>query len=150
MIKVFAPAFFARKDTKSPVIFAIIAMVVNVSLNLLLYKPFGHVGLAMATSASAWVNVLLLYIYLKKRDYFIGDNLLVTRIGKSLVATAGLGVTTYYLSAWATPLIHAGNWDKALGLSVMILASMVVYFSLSALLRIFPRAEIMGFMKRGS
>ena len=65
-IKVLAPGFFSRQDTKTPVRIAIIAMVVNMALNLLLIGPLAHVGLALATSVSAALNATLLYWGLRR------------------------------------------------------------------------------------
>lgn len=68
LIKVLAPAYFARQDTKTPVKIGIIAMVANMVFNLLLVGPFGHVGLAMATTLSAALNALLLWRGLRARS----------------------------------------------------------------------------------
>ncbi|MEL0068308.1 MAG: lipid II flippase MurJ, partial [Gammaproteobacteria bacterium] len=70
LIKVLATAFYARQDTKTPVKIGIIAMLSNIVLNLLLYKPLGHVGLALATSISAILNAGLLYVYLRRNNYY--------------------------------------------------------------------------------
>lgn len=70
LIKVFQPGFFAREDTMTPTIFAGISVVVNVALSLLLFPTFVHVGIAIATSVSAWVNAILLGGTLARRDHF--------------------------------------------------------------------------------
>ncbi|MFC3122142.1 murein biosynthesis integral membrane protein MurJ [Agaribacter flavus] len=61
LVKIFAPAFYSRQDTKTPVKYGIITMVVNMGFNLMFAFPFGYVGLAMATSISGTLNALLLY-----------------------------------------------------------------------------------------
>lgn len=60
-IKVLASAYFSRQDTRTPVRYGIIAMVSNMLLNLLLLIPLAHVGLALATSISAFINAALLW-----------------------------------------------------------------------------------------
>lgn len=60
LVKVLAPAYFAREDTATPFRFACVAVATNVVLNLATFSWFGHVGLAIATTASAWVNAGLL------------------------------------------------------------------------------------------
>ena len=60
LVKVAAPAYFAQQDTSTPFRYAGAAIVTNIALNLALFWWFGHVGLALATSVSAWVNALLL------------------------------------------------------------------------------------------
>ncbi len=72
LIKVLAPGFYARQDMKTPVKIGIIAMVSNMLLNILFVAPLyyfwqiGHVGLALATSASAFINAWLLYRGLRR------------------------------------------------------------------------------------
>lgn len=70
LIKVLAPGYFARKDTRTPVKIGIIAMVSNMGFNLLLVFPLAHAGLALATSLSAWLNAGLLLIGLVRRDAY--------------------------------------------------------------------------------
>ena len=72
LIKVLAPGYYARQDMKTPVKIGIAAMVSNMVLNVLFVFPLmwyfdmGHVGLALATSASAWINAALLYRGLRR------------------------------------------------------------------------------------
>lgn len=60
LVKVSAPAYFARKDTQTPFRIALVAVATNIVLNLATFRWFGHVGLAFATTASACVNAGLL------------------------------------------------------------------------------------------
>ena len=76
-IKILAPGFYARQDTKTPVRIAIKAMAANMLLNVLFVVPMvmynidgPHTGLALATTASAYMNATLLYFTLKKRKIF--------------------------------------------------------------------------------
>ena len=70
VIKVLAPGYFARQDTKTPVSVGIKALVVNMVLNLALIIPLAHVGLALATSLSAALNAALLYLGLRKEGVY--------------------------------------------------------------------------------
>jgi putative peptidoglycan lipid II flippase len=76
LIKVLAPGFFARQDMRTPVRIGVIAMLSNMVLNLLFVVPLhyywqiGHVGLATATSVSAFLNAGLLFIFLRKNGIY--------------------------------------------------------------------------------
>lgn len=70
LIKVLAPGFFARQDTRTPVKIGIIAMVSNMVLNLALILPLAHAGLALATALSAWLNAILLWRGLLKQGAY--------------------------------------------------------------------------------
>jgi len=77
LIKILAPGFYARQDTKTPVRIGIKAMVANMFLNVLFVVPMimlnidgPHTGLALATSASAYLNAGLLYLGLRKQGVY--------------------------------------------------------------------------------
>src|SRR5690606_22215910 len=70
LIKVLAPGYFARQDTRTPVRIGIIAMVANMVFNLMLVWHLRHVGLALATAMSAWLNAALLYRGLKQAGVY--------------------------------------------------------------------------------
>ena len=73
MIKVFSPAYFAREDTKTPMIYATISLVANTlgSIALFfLFRAYGlmpHLGIAVATTLGGWLNAGLLYATLARR-----------------------------------------------------------------------------------
>ena len=70
LVKVLVPGFTSRKDTKTPVRFGIYAMIANMVLNLALFFPLAHAGLALATSLGAFFNAsLLLGRLLKEKVY---------------------------------------------------------------------------------
>lgn len=70
LVKVLAPGYFARQDTKTPVRFGIITLVANMVLNLALVWHFQHVGLALATSLAAFLNAGLLWLGLVRAGHF--------------------------------------------------------------------------------
>ncbi|WP_327195312.1 murein biosynthesis integral membrane protein MurJ [Vibrio mediterranei] len=61
LIKVLAPGYYSRQDTKTPVKYGIVAMVSNMIFNAIFAYFYGYVGLAMATALSAFINMALLY-----------------------------------------------------------------------------------------
>ena len=68
-VKILAVVFFARSDTKTPVIVAFFAMIVNLAFNLILIDKYLHVGLAYATSIASWFNCIVLFLVLKKNKF---------------------------------------------------------------------------------
>jgi len=70
-IKIFAPGFYARQDTSTPVRIGVIAMVANMAMNIVFYlSGFAHVGLALATSFAAFLNAGLLLAGLRREGVF--------------------------------------------------------------------------------
>ena len=66
MIKILVIPFFANEDTKTPIKISLFCMLINLILNLILIREFLHVGLAISTSVSAWINFILLFYILNK------------------------------------------------------------------------------------
>lgn len=92
LIKALAPGFFGRQDTATPVKISVAAMIVNIILNLILMWPFGHVGIALATAISAWLNAGLLAGVLIRRKHFIVDARLMKRLPRIFLASLLMGV----------------------------------------------------------
>lgn len=86
LIKVLAPGFFARQDTKTPVKIGIVAMVVNMLLNFVFYYPLAHAGLALATTLSAFVNSALLYWCLRKAGVLTLERTMFSWLAKVIVS----------------------------------------------------------------
>ncbi len=107
MNKVFSPGYFAREDTKTPMWFAGVGMVVNVVLSLILFPVWHHVGIAIATSVAGWVNSLLLAFVLWRRGHFIPDGRVLRRIVLLLVASLLMGVVVYFGAEFLKPWLHA-------------------------------------------
>lgn len=70
LIRPFTVTFHSRSDTATPVIAMAVAISLNIALKIVLMGPFGHVGLAFATSFGAWVNVLLLVWFARRQGLF--------------------------------------------------------------------------------
>ncbi|NNM50824.1 MAG: murein biosynthesis integral membrane protein MurJ [Pseudomonadales bacterium] len=132
LIKVLAPGFYSRQDTRTPVRIGIIAMVANMAFNLMLVWHFKHVGLAMASTLAAFVNAGLLYRGLHQRGvYRLGGHWrrLLLQFG-----FANVGMVIFL--EWLLPntafwLAHGWHY-KLLILMALILAGALVYFLLLA------------------
>ena len=105
LIKVFGPGFFAREDTVTPVRIAVLCVVVNLVLNLALMGPLGHVGIALATAISAWLNAALLVVLLRRRFDHRADRRLRRAVPRIVLASAVMGLALWGgMAALAAPL----------------------------------------------
>jgi putative peptidoglycan lipid II flippase len=107
MIKVLHPSFFAREDTKTPMIYAGIAMAANVILSLTLFLLIGATGIALATTLSGWLNVALLIGKLRERDGLVLDGIFKRRFAGILAASAAMAIVVFalvrLLEPWFAP-----------------------------------------------
>ena len=106
LIKVLAPGYYSRQDTKTPVKFGIIAMVVNMIFNAIFAWFYGYIGLAIATSLSAFVNMALLYHGLQKQNVYSITKKTIVFFCKLIIAGGLMSLAITYLlddnSVWLT------------------------------------------------
>ena len=105
LVKVMAPGFFARHDTRTPVKIALAAIAANIVLTVTLglMTPLAHVGVAMATSAAGWVNALLLIHILMRRGHFALDRRARRALPRIALAALGMGALVCRAPGLARP-----------------------------------------------
>jgi putative peptidoglycan lipid II flippase len=136
MIKVLAPGYYARQDTKTPVKIAIIAMVSNMVFNIILVFPLAHAGLALATTLSACINAGMLFRGLRREEVFIPEGGWLSLIIRGLVASAALGVLLYVMGGSLDGWVSMQLWDKIWQLLLLIVSGAGLYFVVLLLLGI--------------
>ena len=116
LIKVLAPGFFARQDMRTPVRIGIVAMISNMLLNLLflvplhLYWQIGHVGLALATSVSAYLNAALLFHQLRRQKIYRASGQWSV-FGLRLLAALAAMLAIVWLLADAVGALDTSIWQ---------------------------------------
>ena len=127
LIKVYGTGFFAREDTVTPVRIAILCVVVNLVLNLALMGPLGHVGIALATAISAWLNAALLVGLLRRRFDHRADRRLRRAVPRIVLASVVMGLALWGgMAALGSPLGGA-EATRAGALAVLIAGGVLVY-----------------------
>lgn len=127
LTRVFQPAFFAREDTKTPMIYSAVTVVVNVALSLALFPFIGYVAVAIATSAASWVNVGLLYFGLRRHDLYSADRRLLRSLLGIALATAAMVAALFGAEILTAPLLAAGAWSRIGGLLAFVGIGGLVY-----------------------
>ena len=147
LLKLATTPFFARRDTSTPVYIAIACICLNVVINLLLIKDFQHVGIAYATTITAWVNLSALAYCLFKRKWWYADRLLKLRASKIMLATLGM-ITVLQISLGFAAFAELQWLNKFLSLAAVVSAGMLTYFVLLVILRTIPRQEIKAMWRK--
>ncbi|MFC7542368.1 murein biosynthesis integral membrane protein MurJ [Siccirubricoccus deserti] len=145
LVKIFAPGFFARGDTATPVKVGLGAVALNLALNLILTPWLSHVGVALATALSAWANALALGALLWWRGHFLADRRLRRRAPRLLLAALLMGGVLLALGAVLFP---AGPGWRFAALAALIGAGMLCYFGAAVLLRVLDWRELRGLLRR--
>ena len=127
LVKVLAPGYFARKDTRTPLNFAFIAVGLNIVLNLSLYKLLGHVGLALATSAAALVNGSLLLRGLLRDGVYQPTKLAGATLLQALAGVVAMLVVLLWLMPADGYWLNASLLDRWLWIAGLCVAGFAVY-----------------------
>ena len=124
------------------------SIALNIALGFALYRPFGAVGLAAATSIASWVNALALGWLLRKRGDWRADVALVQRAPKSLLASLAMGgVVLAGVELLAGPLA-GGDWTRAAALGGICAGSGAFYLILGWSIGAADRDAIAALAKR--
>ncbi len=138
LVKVLAPGFYARQDTRTPVRIGALAMGVNIVLSLLLVYPLAHTGLALAVSAAAWVNAWLLYVKLRRLDIYRplrGWGLFLIRVG---LASAVLALALLWGAGEPDSWLAASVGERVGRLTLWIVAGIMIYTAMALVLGVRP------------
>ena len=138
LVKVLAPGFFARQNTKTPVRIAMIAVAINIVMSLILVGPYKHVGLASATSVSAISNALMLYIMLKREGIITIEPGMIKLILKVVFATVVMCVSIWWFIGDPQWWLEISIWSRILRLGFLISLAGMSYIVLLVITGINP------------
>ena len=135
LMKVLTPAFFARKDTKTPMYVALISLLLNASLNYLLafVLGYGHVGLAIGSSIAALVSVIILEIILYKGG-FIQIRGLFNKFNFIILLSSIFLIVFLNFYTTKTNFIEFNQIERLVYLSIEISVSIFIYFLIARFL----------------
>lgn len=148
--RVLVSVFYSLKDTKTPVVVALLSFVVNLVMCFVLIGPLKHGGLALATSISAGVNFIGLIVLLRKRSGEIGIAKIANSALKSIGASVVMAIALLaVLSAIDLQVLYVW-WRFAVVIGLVVLGS--VLYLLSAYLMKAPEMELIKdfILKRSS
>ena len=143
LMKVLTPTFFARKDTKTPMYIALISLMMNACLNYILAFTFGfgHIGIAIGSSISAIISVLILEIILIKQGIVVLHNP-VNRFNLSVLVSS-IFMIVFLHSSSSYSFIDLNSFERVLYLLFKVLISITIYFSFARLIYGKPLKEIL-------
>lgn len=150
LIKVFSPGYFAREDTRTPMLVTGASALVNIVLSLVLFRYFAEQGIALATTLAGWLNAALLFEGLRRKGLWHLDRPLIRRGALVLVSAASMGAALVGLRTWLEPWMQPGSGLGAGIAAILILVgvAMAVYFALALLTGAVDRAIVLRVLKR--
>ncbi len=149
LVKVLTPGFHARGDTKSPMMIALVAIGANLIGNVLLSRMLDHVGIAVATSISAWLNVAILAWVLIRRGNWHPDSGLWKTVPRMLLAALLMAVVLVLLNPFVLPMAEGSLVNRAVGMVLLVGSGGLVYAGSGYLLGAWSPRQLIDSFRRG-
>ncbi|MEE1878012.1 murein biosynthesis integral membrane protein MurJ [Altererythrobacter litoralis] len=148
LVKVLTPNFFARKDTRTPVITAALSLVVTVALNLYLVPRIGVMSLAVAGAIGAWVNTALLYGILVRRGFFTLTGRVVGRLARIVLAAVPMGAALWAAMIYCDAYFTGTTAERMGSILALIAIGLVSYAVAAAVLGVLDKSMVQRLMRR--
>jgi putative peptidoglycan lipid II flippase len=143
LVKILTPGFFARGDTVTPLKIGVLAVLLNLGLNLIFMHPLKAVGPALATSLSSAFNAALLVYLLLRRGHFALDAPARRRVPRILVA--GLVMA---LALFATEHMLPPGKTTIPEFLLLTVAGGIGYFGAGSVIGAFDLSEFAALLRR--
>ena len=143
-VKVLAPGFFARQDTKTPMRIAVISVAVNVVFSIILVEEMAHVGLALAISIAAWVNSSLLFIVLIKQGIFKPQKGWLIFLFKVSLAVLAMSAVLLALDQPINSWYQQGLVQRLFRLLLLVGTGAITYLAVLLILGIRPQQLLLA------
>lgn len=133
---VLGKVFYSLQDTRTPMINGIIAMVTNIILNIILIRYLKHAGLALATSLSAIICIIMLFRSLGKKIGYFGQDRILKTTFKSVIASGAMGIVTFFVYRGLSNIIDTAFIMDAIALCISITTGVIVYSIMILILKV--------------
>ncbi|WP_448581122.1 murein biosynthesis integral membrane protein MurJ [Thermaurantiacus sp.] len=148
LVKVLTPGYHARGDTRTPMHFALVAIAANLVGNVLLIWPLQHVGIALATALSAWLNVALLARGLARRGRLVPDAALRRAVPRMLVAAIAVVAVLLVLHPLVLPLAAGSGLARVAAMVALVGSGAAVYLGLATLIGAWQPRMLLAALRR--
>lgn len=148
MIKALLPGFYAREDTSTPVKIATVVVISDILIAVSLMQVIAHVGIALATASSAWINAVTLAVVLKRRGHFRLDAEFRRRIPRLLLSVALMAAALVAAKYALQPWLLGSRLEAVAALAILVAGGGSVFFVAAALTKAVTKADLSRALKR--
>ena len=142
LIKVFSTFFFANHDTKTPFYISLLAVLLNVVISIYYFKSLGFIIIPIATTISSWLNSILLFVFLKKKNLFEFNKMFFVKLIKIIFASILMGIFFSFLTSFFENQLNYNNQFKSLYLILSVLLGLAFYLFISFLIKAFNYKDL--------
>jgi putative peptidoglycan lipid II flippase len=142
LIKVFSSFFFARQDTKTPFYVSLASVLLNILISIIYFKSIGFIIIPIATTISSWINSILLFIFLKKKNLFEFNLMFLNKFIRILISAIIMGVFfNYLINFFELNLAYEQNFKSAYIIGLVLLG-FISYLVIAVLIKAFKISDI--------
>ena len=142
LIKVFSSFFFARHNTKVPFYISLFSVLLNILISVFYFKSIGFIIIPIATTLSSWFNCIVLFIFLKKENFFYFNSIFINRFIRILLASILMGLFFNYLVIFFdSKLVYENNF-KSIYLIGSVLLALIFYLLIAFFIKAFKISDI--------
>ncbi|MGL4796779.1 MAG: murein biosynthesis integral membrane protein MurJ [Paraclostridium sp.] len=128
--------FYSIKDTKTPMINGILAIGINIFLNFILINKLGHFGLALGTSISSIICIIILLYKLKRRVGNFGQEKIINTIIKTSIASIIMGVIVYFSYYSLASILESGFIYQCISIVIPVGLGAITYGFMNIVLKV--------------
>ena len=152
-VKLIVPAFYSARDTKTPVIVALISFTLNIILNFVfletvLYKRFQNGGPALATVLATLFDFFVLLFIFRLRYGALGTIEIFRSIGKISICSALMGVACMIGNHYANYTLQSAFFTQLMVFIALIGGATLLYIGLTWIVRCPEIEEVYGIAMR--
>ncbi|MCB1804989.1 MAG: polysaccharide biosynthesis C-terminal domain-containing protein, partial [Candidatus Competibacteraceae bacterium] len=126
-IKILAPGFYSRQDSKTPAQIGVVTVLVNIIFSLSLIGSMAHAGLALAAALAALINAGLLLTILWRRGVYRLSRQWLKFLPQLLLATTVMALAVDWLAGDLSRWLTAGGLQRVLWLAGLVVAGVLLY-----------------------
>ena len=142
LIKVFSSFYFARHNTKLPFYISLFSVLLNILVSVIFFKKVGFIIIPVATTISSWFNSILLFVFLKKDNFFNFNLVFVSRFFRILFSSIIMGILIYYLVTFFKTNLAYDQSFKSFFLIVIVIVGLISYLLIAFLIKAFKISDI--------
>ncbi len=142
LIKIFSSFFFARGNTKTPFYISLVSVVLNIMISVFFFNKIGFIIIPIATTISSWINSVLLFIFLRKKNLFIFNKTFLLQFIRTLVSSILMGLFFYYLIIIFENYIAYDENFKSVFIILAVLLALLFYIIVAILIKAFKISDI--------
>ncbi len=142
MIKVFSNFFFANHDTKTPFYISLMSVLLNILISVYFFRLIGFIIIPIATTISSWFNLIILFLFLQKKNLFSFNNIFIKRFFKIVFSSILMGLFFSYLMIIFNEQLSFENSLKSVYLILSVILGLGFYLFTSYLIKAFKLEDI--------